>query len=192
MANKYLVQAMDDTPPQILLRDSTDYAPAAANVLTTGTPTAVQINLEGLTVNEARQSDKFDLGENRAPAYAVRASFEFAATPTAGVIIRVYAAPSQSATAANGNGGNVSGSDSDYTGYSSNIEASVKQLDLIGAFTLTAQATGTIQKGEVQGMFYPKERYCTLVVVMPAAGATFHSDAVETSMVLDPQIPELQ
>lgn len=190
MANKILVQEMDDTPPQILFRDSTDYAPAAANTISKGTPTAVQIDLTSVANNAARQSTKFDLGGDRAPAYAVRAAFELAATPTAGALIKLYLAPSSSATAANGNPGGVSGSDSAYAGYSSNLDASLKQLQLIGTFVCTAQATATIQVAEC-GVFYPTERYGTLIVDNDS-GAAFHSDMVESSIVFDPIIPEIQ
>jgi len=193
MANKILIQAMDDTPPQILFRDVTDYNPATANILTTGTPTAVQLDLTSLTASEARQSDKFDFGEHRAPTYSIRACFEFAAGVTAGTVLLLYFAPSQNATAANANAGGVSGSDSDYTGDSSNLSAALKQLQLIGSFTLTEVATSEgVQKIECSGAIQPTERYGTLVLVMPSSGATFHSDAIEISIVFDPQVPEIQ
>lgn len=192
MPNKVLVQGFDGTPPQITFRDSTDFSPTTANDLrhASATDTEVQIDLTSLADAAARQSDKVDLGENRAPAYKVRCAFELAATPTAGEVIELYWAPSQHATAANGNPGGVSGSDSAYSGYSSNLADSVKQLDLIGVFVCTAQATSTVQVGEV-GVFQPTERHGSLVV-KNESGAAFHSDAVEHHIVFDPIVPELQ
>lgn len=194
MANTLLVTEIPNTSPaQILFRDVTDYAPAAANVLTKsgGTPTAVQIDMTGVANNAARQSDKVDLGAVRAPSYAVRAAFELAATPTAGNLIKLYWAPSQSATAGTANAGGVSGADSAYAGYSANLDAALRQLIYIGPFVCTAQATGTVQIGEVQGILAPTERYGTLIIDNDS-GAAFHSDAVEISVVFDPIVPELQ
>lgn len=70
------------TNQSFLFRDSTDYAPSANSVITEGTPTAVQIDCTSLADDAARQSDKCDLGANRAPGYFCRAAIEFAATPT--------------------------------------------------------------------------------------------------------------
>lgn len=175
---------------QILFRDSTDYSPAAANTLTQGSPTAVQLDLTSVANSAARQSDKADLGANRPVGYWVRAAFEFAATPTAGEFVELWWAPSQSATAANGNPGGVSGSDSAYTGYSSNLGDSVLQLLFVGRFTVTAQATGTVQTAEC-GYFKPPTRYGSLVAYN-RSGASFHSDMVESSVVFQPDYPQVQ
>lgn len=195
MATKFLVQELDGTPKQMVFADhATDFNPTAANDLrktTDGTQeTDVQFTFEGVTNNSYRQSTKCDLGENRAPAYKVRAALEFAATPTAGNVCRLFWAPSLSATAGTGNPGGASGADSAYTGYSSNADASAKQLDFIGNFTCTAQATATIQIAEV-GVFVPSSRYGSLVV-QNSSGATMHSDSVEMNIVFDPILPEAQ
>jgi hypothetical protein len=84
----------------------------------------------------------------------------------------------------------VSGSDAAYSGYSSNLAASVLQLDLIGVFVCTAQATGTVQVAEI-GYFSPSERYGSLIVKNESAAA-FHSDDVESHVVFDPIVPEIQ
>jgi hypothetical protein len=192
MPNKVLYQELDATPPQITFRDVTDFAPAAANDLrhASAADTEVQLDLTSLADGAARQSTKADLGEHRARAYTVRAAFELAATPVAGDVIELYWAPSQHATAANGNPGGVSGADSAYAGYSANLAASVLQLQLIGIFVCTTQATATVQVAEC-GMFVPTERYGSLVVKNESAAA-FHSDAVESHVVFDPVIDEIQ
>lgn len=193
MANKVLVQELDATPAQITFADfGGDFSPTAANDLrhATAADTQAQISLAGLTDTSARQSAKVDLGEHRAAEYHVRAAFELAATPKAGDIIELYWAPSQHATAATGNAGAISGSDAAYEGYSSNLAASVKQLMFIGAFVCTAQATGTIQVAEI-GLFSPPERYGSLVV-KNESNAAFHSDDVESHVVFDPVIVEIQ
>lgn len=165
----------------IVFADVTDYAPATANNL--GTRTA-QFNMESVANGAARQSDKVDLGATRAEEYELFAALEIAATPTAGAVISFYWAPSFSATAGTANPGGVSGADSAYAGYSSNMAASALQLQFIGDFVCTAQATGTVQQARV-GAFRPKHRYGTLVV-RNDSGAAMHNDAVEMSVLMSP------
>lgn len=193
MANKVLIQEMDATPPQITFADfATDFSPTAANDLrhASAVDTQVQLSLASLADAAARQSAKVDLGANRAKEYHVRAAFELAATPTAGDVIELYWAPSQHATAANGNPGGASGADAAYAGYSANLAASVLQLIYIGAFVCTAQATATVQIAEV-GVFSPPERYGSLIV-KNESNAAFHNDDVESHVVFDPIVPEIQ
>lgn len=193
MANKILVPEMAGTPKQICFRDSTDFSPTAANDLrdaSAGNVTLVQFNFESVTNGSYRQSTKADLGALRAPAYKVRAAMEIGATPTAGNVISAWWAPSASSTAGTGNAGAVSGADGAYTGYSSNAAASVLQLDFIGNFICTAQATGTIQVAEI-GILVPSERYGSLVL-LNGSGATMFTDAAEIHVVFDPLFEEVQ
>lgn len=194
MANKLLITQQDGTPKSIVLADHAgDFSPATATDLrdpVSANRTNVQLSMASVVDGAARQSNKFDFGADFAQAYRVRAAFELAATPTAGDLIELYLAPSQSSTAANGNAANVSGADSAYSGYSSNLADSVKQLDYIGAFVCTAQTTGTVQVAEVSD-YSPVERYGTLVV-KNESNAAMHSDDVEIHIVFDPIIPEVQ
>lgn len=191
MPNKVLVQAQDGTPPQISFADhATDFSPTAANSLEVGTPTDVQLDLTTITNGSFRQSAKVDLGENRAALYAVRAALEFATAPTAGNRVNLYWAPSGSATAGTANPAGASGSDAAYAGYSSNAAASILQAQFIGSFVCTAQATTTVQVGEC-GVFSPTERYGSLIVEN-ASGVSTMSDAVESHIVFDPQVDEIQ
>lgn len=144
----------------------------------------VAITLTSVANNAARQAAKLDLGATRAAAYSVAADFEFAATPTAGATVEIWWAPSSSATAGTDNPGGVGGTDSAYSGYSSNLAASVIQLQLIGVFVTTAQATATVQKAFV-GVLCPTMRYGTLVVYNKS-GAAFHSSATNIQIVLTP------
>lgn len=190
--SKFLVQAMDGTPPQISFANHAgDFSPTAANNLEVGTPTDCEMALTGLANGSYYQSAKVDLGENRAQFYKFRVAVEIAATPTAGNTIDLYWAPSGSGTAGTANPGGVSGAAGAYSGYSSNAAASVKQLDFIGSAVVTAQATATVQVIEVQGLFSPSERYGSLVV-LNGSGAAFHSDDVEIHIVADPWIGESQ
>lgn len=170
-------------------RDATDFSPSANSVITEGTPTDVQIDCTSLADAAARQSDKADLGANRAPGYYVRMAVEIAATPTAGLTVDLYWAPSNSATAAVGNPGGVTGSDAAYAGYSSNLSDSVEQLVRIGTAFVTAQATTTVQIIEV-GYFQSPTRYGSLVV-HNRSGAAFHSDMAEFAVVFQPDLPQL-
>lgn len=194
MVNKLLITQQDGTPKSIVFADhGGDFGPAAANDLrdaVAGNRTNGQIATTGLTDGAARQSNKVDLGEDYAQAYEVRGAIEFAATPVTGDIVEFYWAPSQSSTAANANPGGVSGADAAYAGYSSNLDESVLQLEYIGAFVVTVQVTTVVQIADI-GVFSPTERYGTLVIKNESAAA-FHSDDVETHVVLDPIVPEVQ
>lgn len=169
------------TGTAIVFADTTDHAPATANNL--GTRTA-QLDLTGVADDAAAQSDKVDLGATRAEEFDVTAALENAATPTAGEVSEFYWAPSPSGTAGTANPGGVSGAAGAYTGYSSNVEASLKQLQFIGDFVHTAQATGTVQIARV-GSFRPKHRYGSLVI-RNRSGSAYHSDAVEMSVLVSP------
>lgn len=142
------------------------------------------ITLASLSNAAARQAAKLDLGATRAEEYAVKASFEFAATPTAGNTVDLYWAPSSSGTAGTDNPGNVSGTNASYAGYSSNLTATLPQLQFIGSFVNTAQATATPQSAEV-GRFRPNDRYGSLVVVNNS-GAALHSTETNQSITLRP------
>ena len=191
MANKILVTEMDGTPEQICFADfGGDFSPTGANDLRFSTPTSSQIILAGLADGAAAQSAKVDLGAKRAEVYKVRAAFEMAATPVAGDVIELYWASSSSSTFATGNAGGVTGASGTYAGYSANLAASVYQLDYIGNFVCTVQVTAVVQIAEV-GMFTPSERYGSLVVKNESAAA-FHSDDVESHVVFDPIVPEVQ
>jgi len=176
--------------PLVFADHAGDFAPTAANSLEHGTPTDVQLSLASVANNAARQSAKADLGANRAEAYAAYAAFEFAATPTAGNVVELWWNPSHSTTAGTANVGGCSGSDAAYSGYSSNLDASIKQLQYIGDFVCTAQATATVQVVRV-GVLYPEHRHGSLVVYN-RSGAAFHSDDVECHVVLDPLLPQIQ
>lgn len=168
-----------------------DFAPATGSSLEQGTPTDVQIQMASVANDAARQSVQVDLGATRARSYSVVAAFEMASTGlTAGQALVLYWAPSPDATAANGNPAGVSGADAAYAGYSSNLDDSLKQLQRIGSAIVTGQATTTVQIAFI-GILVPTERYGSLVVV-DRSGAAFHSDDVETHIVMNPNIDEAQ
>jgi hypothetical protein len=128
----------------------------------------------------SRQGAKLDLGATRAEYYDVFLDMELAATPTAGNTIDVYWAPSSSATAGTDNPANVSGADAAYTGYSANADASLPQLQYVGAMVCTAQATATVQKAYV-GRFSPAQRYGS-PVLRNGSGAAVHSSATNIQL----------
>jgi len=128
-----------------------------------------------------RQSATLDLGANWAQRWRIDTDFELAATPTAGNAINLFASFSDTTGAGRGN---TSGSDAAYSGYSSNIDASTRQLELIGAHVVTNQATSTVQKA-FAGIFFPKGRYLNLVVDN-RSGAAFHSTNTNQLITLTP------
>lgn len=143
------------------------------------------ITMTSVANNAARQSAKIDLGALRAARYVVRADVELAATPTAGNVIELWWNPSSSGTAGTDNRANASGTDAAYSGYSSNLDASLPQLQPIGVLVCTAQATSTVQKGVVSEDFRPLHRYGSLIVVN-RSGAAFHSSASNVVFTLTP------
>ena len=122
------------------------------------------------TTTGARQSVTLDFGATWAEAWRLETEFEMAATPTAGNAINLYASWSGSTGAGEGN---TSGTDSSYTGYSSNIDAAVRHLEFLGAHICTSQTTTTVQRAVI-GIIRPKGRYMNLVVDN-RSGAAFHS-----------------
>lgn len=136
----------------------------------------------------ARQSAKLDLGATRAREWTIDCEFELAATPTAGNVIEIWWSPSDNSTAATSNKGGASGTDASYTGYSSNISASLKQCQFIGNFVCTAQATSTVQKAIVSANFMPANRYGSLIV-FNKSGAAFHSSDSNCCVNLTPNEP---
>lgn len=140
------------------------------------------------TSTGARQSVKADLGIgalfSRSQRYRVSATFEIAASPTAGNTIDLYWSPSSNATAGTDNKGNASGTDASYTGYSSNNLASLKQCIFIGSFVCTAQATATVQAAFV-GTFMPPTQYGCLIVYN-ASGAALHSTETNQAITFTP------
>ena len=195
MTTKTLYTPMDGTPKQIVLPIiAGDFCPTGANDLRITTDGSNELDVELALASVAngsyRQSAKFDFGSKWALGYKAKLAIELAATPTAGNTISLFLAPSDFSTAGNGNAGGVSGSDSAYTGYSSNADASVKQLKLISVFVVTAQATGTVQILEGQ-TFVPPSRYGS-IVILNSSGAAVHSDDAECNLVLNPLLPEFQ
>ncbi|TWU22465.1 hypothetical protein Pla52o_35210 [Novipirellula galeiformis] len=195
MSTKVLYTPMDGTPEQIVLADhATDFLPTAANDLRISTDGSdeldVQLTLASLASGSYRQSDKFDFGAHWAMEYFARLAVEIASTPTAGNTLLLYLAYSDSATAGTGNAAGVSGTDAAYTGYSSNAAASVLQAELVSVFTNTGQATTTVQV--IDGwMFAPKARYAS-AILLNSSGAALHSDDVESHIVLNPVVQEIQ
>lgn len=188
LANKILLKE----GTAIVVADATDYPNvAAANSLGARTK---QIDLTSLVAGAARQSEKLDFGVGDttwARRFAMTSAIEMDTPPVAGEQINFYLAFSHSGTAANANPGGVSGSDSAYSGYSGNLDDSLKQLVLIGSMTLTVQDSGTVQI-ELIGVFIPVERYASLVVVNSTAADDFEGDANEMSIRIAPITDEIQ
>jgi len=164
-----------------------DFNPTAVNDLQQGTPTDVQIALASLADGSARQSAKADFGATRARAYSVMAAIE-TGVATSGDVIEFYWAPSPDPTAANGNPGYVSGSDSAYDGGVAELAEGLEQLQFIGSMVCSADAAVQIA---LIGILLPSDRYGTLVIVNQS-GASLHTDDVESHVVFTPIVDEIQ
>lgn len=188
MANEVLIKV----GKQINFADhATDWAGGAAKTsLEQGTPTEVQLDLTGLVAGAGRESAKADLGATRAARYSVVASLEFATAPVTGEVISLYWAPSPDATAANGNIQSIDGADAAAPSGHSTLQELTDACQLIGVGVCSADATATVQT-VFFGIFSPAERHGILIVVNDTSD-DFHSDAVETHIVFNPVIDEVQ
>lgn len=170
---------------------ATDFVGGAAKTsLEQAGATDVQIDTTSLADTAGRESAQADLGATRARRYSVMASIEFAATPTTGTLVELYWAPSPDATAANGNPMNIDGVDAAAPSGIGTLAELVAVCQLIGSFICTNDATTAVQTAWVS-TFSPAERY-GILIVKNESGAAFHSDAVETHIVFNPIVDEVQ
>ena len=171
----------------IVLGDATDHNPTAG-VAPTDADTD-QIDLTSLAAGAYRQSAKFDFGATRAREWQMRAAIEPVSAPTAGGAVEFFLGFSNSATAANANPGNLSGSDAAWVGYgaaATDADEVVGQLVRVGQ--LVFGADDDIQVGEV-GVFTPWQRY-GILVVRNGLSVALESDAVEMSIHLSPVVDQ--
>lgn len=178
-----------------LAEDSTEIDMAVLGTFKTseGTPKVIRnsggnaaITLASLantngTSTGSRQSATLDLGANWARLWRLETNFEMAATPTDANVVELYASYNSTTGAGEGN---TSGSDAAYTGYSNNINSSLRHLEPIGWHSCTVQVTTTQQRA-LAGVFFPKGRYLNLVVVN-RSGAAFHSTDTNQFITLTP------
>ena len=193
MPNKILIQAMDDTPPQISFANfAGDFNPTAGNDLREGTDTEVELVLLNLADAAAAQSAQADLTENFAERYACFVAIEMqVAAATAGEVVEFYWNASASSTAATGNLGAASGSAAAYSGYSSDLTDAVKQLLFIGNMIMTDDVVDSLQIGYV-GDLYPPTRFGSLIVKNESGQTICDTDDIEAHIVLNPVISEVQ
>lgn len=193
MANKSLLQPLDDTPPQICFANfAGDFSPTAANDLREGTDTQVEMVWLNLADGSALQSAQVDLGAHFAERYALVAAPEMqVAVATDGEVIEFYWNASASSTAATGNMGAATGSAAAYSGYSADLATSVRQLIRIGKMVMTNDAVDSVQIGFC-GDLYPPHRYGSLIVKNECGNTICDTDDIEGHIVLNPIIPELQ
>lgn len=181
---------------QVLIKDGTaivwanssDYSSTVSGLARTH-----QIDLTSVASSEARQGAKADLGATRARQYAVLVAIEFASAAASDETVDIYWAASPIVTAGNANPGGTSGADADYTGTTGDsLTDSLKQLQLIGSLTTTADQTTVVQYQQV-GILNGDEipRYGMPVLVDNSTGALV-ADAVEMYIALLPLIDDIQ
>ena len=152
--------------------------------------TDVQIDLTSLGVNAGRESAKFDFGATRSAHYAIMASLEFATAPVTGELVNLYLAPSNDATAANGNVQSIDGVDAAAPSGHSTLKELTDACLFIGSFVCSADATTTVQTAFC-GVFAPPSRHGILIVVNNTSDL-IHTDVVECNIVFDPITDEIQ
>ncbi len=175
------------TATQIRFLVAGSFSPVDAGTnWTVGTPTDVVLTLAGVLDGAARQSTKFDFGENRAESYALFGCLDYTGeTPALTGTIDYYLAPTPVSTQANGNVAGNSGADADAPGGALNSIALAEFLrwcDYIGSLP-TDDGAG-VQNGYVDD-FKPPARYAQLILVNNG-GDAFENDDVEMHQVMNP------
>lgn len=188
MANEILVKV----GTQIIFADhATDFAGGTSGTsLEVATATDVQFDTTDVADTAGRQSAQVDLGATRSRLFVLSAALEMAATPTTGERVDFYWVASNQSTAGDGNPGYATGVDAAYAGGVATLAEGLRQLMYIGPMIMSADATTTVQVAVI-AIFSPPTRFGSLVVVNES-GAAFHSDAVETHVVMDPIVDEIQ
>lgn len=180
-------QILQVTGTDIIIANST-YSPGTNTTLGTRTD---DIDVVGLTANQAREGVKIDLGATHAMSYSVDMTVEMATDPTAGDTIDLYWSESHSTTAAVGNMGNVTGADADWAGaVGETLAESLKHMTYIGSLLLAVQNDlDGVQIGHV-GVFSPIQRFGVLVWHNNSA-VVVHSDSIECAVRFTPIIPDI-
>lgn len=193
MATNDIRRVITTTPNQIRFFITGSFSPAdAATNWTIGTPTDFAITLASLANGGARQSIKADLGASFAPEYAVFGTVDFTGeTPTQGLGVDYYWAPSTHATQANAN---VVGNDGADAAAASGGLGSATAADMLAVSLfigrLPTHDGASVQNGYV-GSFSPPSRYGQLVV-LNSSGDAFEADDVEMHTVFNPLIDQIQ
>ncbi len=178
---------------QIIFDVTGSFSPAdAATNWTIGTPTDAVLTLSALANGAGRQSDKIDLGATRARQYEVLGCVDFTGeTPTAGLTVDYYWAPSTSTTQASGNVAGNSGADGACPdGALGSITLAEFLLQCIHIGSLTVHDGAVVQNGKV-GVFSPPGQYGQLIVVNNS-GDALEADDVENHQVFNPIVDEIQ
>ena len=193
MATNDVRRLITTTPNQIRFFIAGSFSPAdAATDWTIGTPTDYAITLASLATGGSRQSIKADLGATFAPLYSVYGCVDFTdETPTQGLHVDYYWAPSTHATEANGNVAGNGGQDA-ATGTGGLGSATAADVHAMSLFigSLVVHDGASVQNGFV-GFFSPPSRYGQLIVANES-GDAFEADDVEMHQVLIPLIDQIQ
>lgn len=193
MAAKILLDEIDSTVKQLVLRTSSTFTPTVDLRHETGATvyTSYDLSLNGVAAGASRQGVKVDFGAVRAPMYEALAVMEFAASVAAGKSVDLFIVPSNHSTAGSGNLIALTGTDAAYTGYASNADAALAQVvnHRVGSFVTTTQATTTVQVGSF-GRFVPGARWGCPVVRNRCAVAL--GPDVRVHIVLNPIFVESQ
>jgi hypothetical protein len=143
----------------------------------------------GLNVGPCRVGAKGDLGASRPEQYCGFLSVQFNYAPTAGNSIQVYWAPSPSSTAGAWNPANLAGVDGTWNGYTTDASQAVRQLQMIGAMSVSA--TTTTQVCDL-GPFTPYYRYGFPVIYMNDCTQPLASSNAPHFLALYPAIDQVQ
>ena len=148
------------------------------------------MDMSSLANDAARQGAKDDLGATRAAQYEVVLQYDTGSVaPTAGETVDVFWASSDNATAGTNNPGGTGGTDSAYTGYSTDLDDSLENLIFLGSLVVTNNAD-QIHRQTIC-VFSPPNRY-GFPVVVNRSGQTAGSTGTDHRVEIHPIIDESQ
>lgn len=184
------VTVEDGTQIRLFITGSFSPADVATN-FTMGVPTDVVFTRSALADDAGRQSDKFDLGANRAREYMVLSATDFTGeTPPGGGRMDYYWLSSTHTTPANGNIAGNSGADAAAPGGALG-SITLIEFAAIGTFigSLEIHDGISVQNGEV-ARFSPPTRYGQILEINKS-GDALEADDVENHVVLIPIIDDV-
>lgn len=175
---------------------SSVYVPTGNNILSTGSPTVVDLTLDeagtGLANTATINSDKLDFGSLLPTSIDVSAALEWFAAVTADNTVDFYWAESANSNAGIGNPGQVDGVDGLYTGAGDGgtDEEAVVNMIFIGSLITETHTAGHVQIGKI-GSFTPKYRHGQLLVTNNSGTLLCGTDDIESAVLFYGTMPQI-
>lgn len=170
---------------------SASYSPTAINDIDPAGSTTVDLTLSSIVAGAAKHSDQFDFGEPRGQRYSLKAAIEWFAAVTSGGTVDFYMVYSNNATVTDGLTGRefTDGVDGAVVTTNATVAEFVAQLHYVGSFVNNGYAG--VQIADC-GIFSPRDRYGSLVVVNNTDATLCGTDDIESCIVMSELNDDIQ